>query len=106
MIFIVFLLVYYYYSYNIIIIDETSACGKHNQLLKEFEKKMSHYYPLGNDEFRIDHGKEYCNFFRRIGTMHMAILKDGGKIYGTGCAILRNINKCNVRKCWYICDLK
>ncbi|AYV78563.1 MAG: hypothetical protein Edafosvirus18_12 [Edafosvirus sp.] len=80
----------------------------HNKI-QDFEKKMSHKYPLGNDFFTINHGKNYYKFFERMGDLNMQICTDkNDNVIATGCHILRNINnnKKVWTKVWYICDLK
>lgn len=81
---------------------------KYNKLLKNFEVSLRNYYPLRNNEtFYIDHGNDYCAFFKRMGNMFMVIYEQNNKIVGNACGVLRNIqnNKLN-QKIWYICDLK
>ena len=76
----------------------------YNMELKQFELACSQYYPLGNDSFKIDHGTNYFGFFERLGEVHYFIIreKSTNKIFGTGCAILRNQSN----PFWYLCDLK
>jgi hypothetical protein len=76
---------------------------KNNSLLKEFEKELEQYYPIGKDEFKISHGKKYYNFFINIGDPYMAVILYKGKIIGTCCGILRNIFNESI---FYLCDLK
>lgn len=74
-----------------------------NKIIKEFEKKMSHYYPLGKDEFRISHGNNYFKFFDRIGYTHLQGCFYKNKLIATACGVLRDTK---YGKTWYICDLK
>lgn len=75
----------------------------YNRYMKRFEKKLSHWYPLGEDKFRIDHGGNYFNFFRRMGEPFYYALFDGRCVVGTVCYIYRKIGSEYVM---YMCDLK
>jgi hypothetical protein len=114
---IISILLYKYYNskkdYQVTINEinpkNTERYNKLNRLLKVFENKMSHFYPLGDTEFRILHGNNYFSFFERIGKPYFNIVKseDDNKIIATGCGILRTfLNNNKPEKCWYICDLK
>lgn len=61
---------------------------------------MKTWYPLGNDEFQIDHGKNYFRFFERIGELHYLAICQGSKVVGC-CGFIRRSNGV-----WYLCDLK
>ena len=66
-------------------------------------------YPIGDDFFQIDHGKDYFHFFERLGKMfyHAAIVED--RVVAVGCGIIRYVPFAyggKVKKCWYLCDLK
>lgn len=74
-----------------------------NDLLKEFERELEQYYPLGKDEFKINHGKRYYKFFTNIGDPYMTVVFYKGKLIGTCCGVLRKINNQNI---FYLCDLK
>lgn len=73
--------------------------------LQEFEASFE--YPLGCEKFKIVHGalpgQDYFSFFEQMGKVHYFLAKDGEKIIGAGCAILRNGEE---GKYWYLCDLK
>lgn len=71
--------------------------------VKQFERKLSNWYPLGDDQFRIDHGQNYFAFFERLGEMNFGVCTVKNKVVGTACAVRRQINKDIV---WYLCDLK
>ena len=76
-----------------IILDNNKLKKKYHYGIKEFEKKLSNWYPLGDDFFRIDHGKNYYKFFERLGDMNFGVcLTDENKVIGTACAIKRYIN--------------
>jgi hypothetical protein len=74
--------------------------------LHEIERRVS--YPLGEDRFRIDHGRDYFAFFRRLGAPTvLEYQRDDGKVVGA-CTYVR-------RRLWiggvstdalYACDLK
>jgi hypothetical protein len=130
MILVIFIYMFYKYYWSVPgnILEITD--GKYNNELKEFEKAMSHNYPLGNDSFTISHGNNYYSFFDRLGKVYMNICIIDNKIVGTACGILRNIKynknsnfclnfvelafnnslkenyKSQSLDCWYICDLK
>lgn len=75
---------------------------------EELSKKISEmendiYYPLGDDHFKIDHGKDYFAFFERLGDLHYWCVLDNEKIIGVAAGILREVNDETV---WYLCDLK
>ncbi len=76
----------------------------YNKYVKEFENRLSEWYPLGKDVFRLDHGNNYFTFFRRMGVpFYYAIFDNDELIQGTICFILRKINNKFV---FYLCDLK
>jgi hypothetical protein len=81
-----------------------------NSQLKEFENKLSHWYPLGEDSFKIDHGSNYFSFFERLGKPTFAVVKNNNNIVGLGIGVLRSVHLKQHRKkkntVWYICDLK
>jgi len=83
----------------------------HDKLL-EFEHKLSNFYPLGDDFFKIDHGKNYFAFFERMGELNMQVYFDNASnIIASGAGVLKNIrtnfnNSDTNIKAWYICDLK
>lgn len=76
----------------------------HNKLIT-YEKKMSVWYPLGQDYFRISHGENYYNFFNRMGEVNIQVYTNKNKnIIANGCGVLRKIPQ--IGYAWYICDLK
>jgi hypothetical protein len=75
----------------------------YNKHIKEFEYKLSHWYPLGEDEFKIDHGNNYFKFFRRLGEVFYYAVFNSDIIVGTICCVYRVLN--NI-KMFYMCDLK
>ena len=79
-----------------------------NSKLKDFEIKLRHDYPLGDDYFNITHGDNYYAFFERIGKIHMNLLIDNDEIVGSGCGVLRDVkyNNNKILATWYLCDLK
>lgn len=83
----------------------------YNDKMKEFEKELNNWYPLGNDSFKIDHGKKYFEFFKRLGEVNYQICLDqNNNIIAGGCGVLRKVlinEKHNgLTKVWYLCDLK
>lgn len=97
-------IIYKYFSSPVEIIELTkNNKSKFNRKLQDFEKKLSHWYPLGDDFFNITHGGNYYGFFERMGKMYMKLCIYNKKVVGTACGILRNIKSESV---WYLCDLK
>lgn len=90
----------------------------YNAELKDFEKRMQTYYPIGSDYFSINHGDNYYDFFRRQSDyVKVYAYFDKGKIISTCCGILKTIERGGLEKesrwlssdsdkVWYICDLK
>src|SRR5258705_11548925 len=74
-----------------------SRYSTYNQYMKDFEQRMSHWYPLGDDTFRIDHGDNYFSFFRRMGEpFYYAIFQEQEQeqkqkyvVIGTVCYVYR-----------------
>lgn len=104
---IICIIVYYKLTSNIngpYSIDDEYMMELYHDKIKKFEKKMQHKYPLGNDYFTINHGKDYYKFFNRIGELNMQICTDNdNNVIATGSGVLQNVNNSKV---WYICDLK
>lgn len=75
----------------------------YNIYLKDYEKRLKQLYPLGDDMFSIDHGKNYFNFFRRLGEPFYYAMFDGDIVIGSICYIYRKIRDTDTM---YICDLK
>jgi len=92
-------------NYKIIELNDENDLRSYNQDLKLFEGAMSQSYPLGNDSFRICHGDNYFDFFRRLGEINYFIInnKQTKMVVGTACCILRTIDE---KLFWYACDLK
>jgi hypothetical protein len=64
-------------------------------------------YPFGFDRFRIDHGKDYFNFFDRLGDTVCYLAADGDELAAIGVAVMRYLPQRNKTvKAWYLCDLK
>jgi len=87
-----------------------SSTAHYNAKLKIFEKKLSNWYPLGDDFFTIDHGKNYFAFFERLGEINYQICLNKNEVVAGLCGILRKIvmneNHNFYTKVWYLCDLK
>lgn len=60
-------------------------------------------YPLGDEIFKISHGKNYFKFFERLGELRFTGYENKGEIAIVAASILRTINQ---QKVWYLCDLK
>lgn len=92
------LLIFYYVEYgNIKYLDNLES---HNNELKDFEKRLSQFYPLCNDMFRIDHGTNYFKFFQRIGKPYYYGIYNNDILVGTIAYIKTGEN------IYYIADLK
>lgn len=66
-------------------------------------------YPLGDDRFELDHGKNYFAFFERLGEVVSVIGTEEEQVRAIGSGILRqdpSQTRDNLRSFWYICDLK
>jgi len=65
-------------------------------------------YPIGNDFFRISHGKDYFSFFRRLGFLRYCAWVERGRVAAVAAAILRKLPGRGgaLGKAWYLCDLK
>ena len=104
-----FLLVYFfmYKTINIKIINRKNI-NKYNNDFKLLEKRITNWYPLGdNDFFKIDHGPNYFSFFNRLGSIKVATLFDKNNLIGNLIGVLRKIPLDNKYfKTWYLCDLK
>ncbi|MBY0516637.1 MAG: GNAT family N-acetyltransferase [Bacteriovoracaceae bacterium] len=81
---------------------ETNPDSLWNHKLIDLEKSIT--YPLGEDRFHLDHGKDYFAFFRRLGEIHCYLAHKGDEILGLGQGILRLMP--DGKKAWYLCDLK
>lgn len=63
------------------------------------------WYPLGDDRFRIDHGRRYTAFFERLGDVRVHLALDAGNVVGVLVAVLRR-SPFDGRDLWYLADLK
>jgi len=65
-------------------------------------------YPLGTDSFKIDHGKNYFEFFQMLGEVRYNLaLHDSEVIACAACVLVRvPDNSGKIRSAWYVCDLK
>lgn len=85
------------------IIKKLKQNDKNNKRLKILELMMSHWYPLGDDSFKINHGDNYFSFFNRLGKVLMIGVIFENILIATNCCVLRKIYDTKV---WYLCDLK
>lgn len=91
---------YFYFRDNIKIkLLQNNNLNKYHDKISLFEKEMSHWYPLGGDEFRISHGNNYYTFFKRQGDLHILLAIVDNKVVGTIFGVLKG-NK------WYLADVK
>jgi hypothetical protein len=58
-------------------------------------------YPLGEDRFKISHGRDYFAFLERLGELHFFAAEDRGQIVACGGGVLM----ANPRR-WYAADVK
>lgn len=66
-------------------------------------------YPLGNDFFQLDHGRDYFAFFDRLGELQYYAAIDSDLVCAVGAGILRQLPYRQTeaaRDAWYLCDLK
>ena len=87
----------------------------YNNYVKTFESKLSESYPMGENSFRINHGKNYFTFFRQLGEPFYYVIfdkqsyglsaseTDSSIIIGTVAYIYRIIGSHHIM---YLCDLK
>ncbi len=66
--------------------------------------EASSLYPLGNDHFRIDHGRDYFAFFDRLGELAYYVAAEDGEVLAVGCGVIRELPA--VGRAWYVGDLK
>ncbi len=82
----------------------------YNKQFKALERRLSHWYPIGDDYFRIDHGADYFSFFNRLGKIQTIGVFDESELVGDAIGVLRKVqfqyNKSIFHKVWYLCDLK
>lgn len=65
-----------------------------------FEREF--VYPLGDDAFWIDHGRDYLAFFTGLGSPDVWIAERDGQLIGVAVAVLRRLP----HPVGYVCDLK
>lgn len=66
-------------------------------------------YPLGDDFFQLDHGRDYFAFFDRLGKVNYYTVLDGDRVAAVGAGVLRQIpyhQGETLHPAWYLCDLK
>jgi len=66
-------------------------------------------YPLGDDRFRLDHGRDYFAFFDRLGEVLYAACLEGDALAAVACGMLRRVpfrQGAAPRRTWYLADLK
>lgn len=66
-------------------------------------------YPLGDDFFQLDHGRDYFAFFDRLGEVNYYMVVDGDRVAAVGAGVMRQIPYRQgeaLRPAWYLCDLK
>lgn len=61
-------------------------------------------YPLGEDHFRIDHGRDYFAFFDRLGDLAYYVAAEDGEVLAVGCGVIRLLP--GLGPAWYVGDLK
>ncbi|MCR9244887.1 MAG: hypothetical protein NXI31_07635 [bacterium] len=66
-----------------------------------FERQF--VYPLGEDSFRIDHGADYLEFFRRLGLPVIVVAERARELLGVCVAVIRAFEG---GRLIYFCDLK
>lgn len=92
--------------------DEFEGLGPR---LAELERGVS--YPLGDDRFEIDHGKDYFAFFRRLrggsarlpreDDLRYYVAEQNRELFGILAAVRRTYPTSEgLRDAWYLCDLK
>lgn len=84
-------------------------------VLRRFEVRSAQLYPVSEaDSFRIDHGRDYFAFFRRMSmTVHvrLCVVTATKEVVGSGCSVLRRLSPDwrhpeQLDDAWYICDLR
>ncbi len=89
-------------SIEIITLSDFSIYGP---LIQKLERDIE--YPYGEDFFKIDHGKDYFTFFRRLGSVKFNLAINSDEVVGCAAGVLRTVRlNASERKCWYLCDLK
>lgn len=66
-------------------------------------------YPIGEDFFQLDHGSDYFAFFDRLGQTDYFVVREGQRVVGVCCNVLRRVPDRlggKLRRAWYACDLK
>jgi len=74
--------------------------------IADLEKIAS--YPLGDDFFKIDHGKDYFAFFRRLGRLYYFMVELDESPIAVGAGMVRKLPvfKNKTKNFWYFADLK
>jgi hypothetical protein len=75
--------------------------GNISILMNKLDKNI--YYPLGEDQFQISHGKNYFSFFERMGEIQSVLYGEEKDIEGIFTIVKRKINGTYIN---YMCDLK
>lgn len=66
-------------------------------------------YPLGQDSFRISHGRDYFAFFERLGELHYHAALDRDRVVAVGAGMIRRVPLQSgdvPTRAWYLGDLK
>lgn len=88
-------------------IIESQQKKDYSTKLRVFEQQFT--YPLGAQQFQIEHGAKsdnYFEFFDSLGHSTTFCVSKKGQIVATGTAILRTLNDAVGHKFWYLCDFK
>lgn len=80
---------------------DAAAVARRQAELAAFEREF--VYPLGSDRFRIDHGRDYLAFFRRLGRPHVFAATHGADLCGLLVLVERELDG---RRTGYVCDWK
>ena len=62
-------------------------------------------YPLGDDAFRISHGRDYFAFFERLGDVRYYAWQHENELVAVGCGVLRPATPSAPAR-WYLGDVK
>lgn len=66
-------------------------------------------YPLGQDAFRLDHGRDYFAFFDRLGEVDYRCALEGDQVVAVGAGVLRRVPRTQggrLVRAWYGADVK
>lgn len=85
---------------------DRNSRGKYEKSIAALEELAS--YPLGDDQFKIDHGSNYYAFFDRMGDTVFHCMFDGDRVVAVAAAITRLLadTSGNEHRVVYLCDLK